>query len=168
MHKRSLPHRWRRQIGVVAIVAALTAPIHAAWAKQPSDTDKGRPILVDIRVTATGSQSYALYSAATEYVVRPGESPSEMHGRPLDFVCVPFRLNFKAPDGVDGDRFLLECKIRYEGQIVLSPSLIARDGKWATADMTDPDSSRHYRIEVNASTSDKRIAAARKANPAGH
>ena len=176
MLKRSLPTRPRRIAGF-AFVAALTGVAsYAAWSGQPS-TVAGPPILVDLKITISNPQTHETQALATRYLVHSGETIKDANGRPLDFACTPYVAD-ESERSTDWSnqrargiplpavgQILLECVIRRDGEIVQRPSIITKDGEPATIETGERGGQHLYRLEVTASTSPEKIAAAK--NPSG-
>jgi hypothetical protein len=168
MLKRPLPGLVRHVLGIAGIVALTASSGYAAWAGQATAENKGPPILVDMKVKKTNSQSKEVFAAATRYLVHSGELPSDMQESP--FVCTPFLPHEVAPDSTKARRLakgqiLLECLIREDGKVVATPSAVTMDGRVVILRVSADASLRtyDYEIELNATTSEERIAEAKTA-----
>jgi bla regulator protein BlaR1 len=180
MLKRPLPARTRRLtgIGFIAVLTGLAA--YATWAGQSAGAP-GPAILVDLKVRITNPRAHELNDLATEYLVNSGETIPDTRndGGPLrktdKFVaCTPYLADTKGRStdwsalkarGVPipaAGQILLDCRIYQNGEIVQRPSVITNDGNPAIIETTDTDGSYHYRLEVTATTSPKKIVAAVK------
>jgi len=58
-------------------------------------------------------------------------------------------------------QILLSCKISDKDGVISSPSVITLDGKPASVEIDDANGAHHFRLELNATTSKDKIAAAR-------
>ena len=172
MLKRSLPTRPHRLAGL-AFVAALTGVAsYAAWSGQLSMI-AGPSVLVDLKITISNSQTHEIRALATQYLVHSGETIKDANGRPLDFACTPYLADEseRSTDwsdqrarGIpfpDVGQILLDCAIRRDGEIVQRPAVIAKDGELATIETAESGGQYLYRLEVTASTSPEKIAAAK-------
>jgi len=170
MLKRPLPGLVRHVLGIASIVALTASSGYAAWAGQATAANKGPPVLVDMKVTKTktNAQSKEVFAAVTQYLVHSGEPASDMQESP--FACTPFLPHELAPDPTKGRRLakgqiLLECLIREEGKVVATPSAVTMDGRVVVLRVSADASLRtyDYEIELNATTSEERIAEAKTA-----
>lgn len=173
MLKRPLPGRSRRLVGLAAIVAFTGVASYAAWAGQ-AVTDKGPPILVDLKVTISNPQANEVKALVTQYLVRSGEEIKDAKGRPLDFACTPYLLHEpgRLTDSSDqkargiplpaAGQILLKCAIRRDSKVVNRAAVITHDGEPATIETADRDGPHRYRFDVTASTSLEKITAANK------
>lgn len=172
MLKRPLPGHSRRLVGFVAVTVFTGAASYAAWAGQ-SSTDKDPSILVDLKVTISNSQTNEVKALVTQYLVRSGEEIKDAQERLLDFACTPYLPDEPGrstdwreqtargiPVPVAG-QILLDCAIRRDSEIVNRPAVIVADGQLATIETAERDGPHRYRFDVTASTSPKKIAAAR-------
>lgn len=173
MLSRSSPHQFRRRAGVAFIASVICIASYATWAAQ-SRAAGDSTVLVDLKVTITNPQTKEVKSLATQYLVASGEKIKDQNGRPLDFSCTPYladgpgrSTNWSAQRarGIPAPQpgqILLDCTIRQNGQLVGSPAMLVADGQSGAAEATERGGSKRYRLEVSASTSPERIAAARK------
>jgi beta-lactamase regulating signal transducer with metallopeptidase domain len=172
MIKRPLPGFARRLAGVGIALGLTTAAGYAAWAGQPPAPGKGPHILVDLKMTITNTQTNDVRVLATRYLVHSGETIKDESGQPLDFACTPFLADEpgRATDwsgirarGIPvppAGHILMTCSLRQDGNEVSSPAVMMADGKWGTIETAEKNGPRHYRLELNASTSAERIAEA--------
>jgi len=170
MLKRPLPGVSRRVLGIAGIAALIGTGSYAAWAAQTPVAGEGPSILVSMRVTVTTTTAGATdtYAAATQYLVRPGEPAPHMGSRPHDFGCTPYLTDVQRQQ-LGGEQaqqpakgmILLDCIVRYDGEVVATSAVLAFDGEQSTIETADRDGIRHYKIELTASTSAERIAAAK-------
>jgi beta-lactamase regulating signal transducer with metallopeptidase domain len=175
MLKRPLPGMSRRLLGATLIVGLTVSCSYALWAGQAAVNDA--QILIDISVSSADAQGQPNYFAKTRYLVRSGETPPHLgddQARAIDFGCTAF-----LPGATDDSpawkrmrsqgfalragQIFLECVILREGKKVSSPVLIIFDGQVATVVTDDSDGPGQYKIEIVATTSEERIAAARQA-----
>lgn len=172
MLKRPLPGTSRQRAGIALVIALAACGGYTAWAGQMAE-GKGAQIVVDMKVNVTNTQSNEVFAVATRYLVHSGETPSDMKVPPAAFVCTPYLhdelekssawAGMKArglpmpPVGY----ILMDCTIREEGQVVSTPAVMALDGQPALIETST--GLRTYRMELNASTSADRIAAASSA-----
>ena len=180
MLKRPLPARGTRLAGLAFITALTGVVTYATWAAQ-SAAPTGPAILVDLNLRITNPQTHDLNDLSTQYLVHSGETiPATRNDggslRKTDkFVaCTPYLADAsgRATDwsalkarGIPvptAGQILLDCQIYRDGEIVQRPSVITNDGNLAVIESTEPDGSYHYRLEVTATTSSERIAAAVK------
>lgn len=115
------------------------------------------------------------------YVVKSGHTMKEEgnHGEPLSKVdvfvsCTPYLpdapgtstdwsdVNARGTPRPAAGQILLYCPIRRYGEIVQQPSVITNDGIPATIETSGADGAVHYRLEVTATASPEKIAAAVK------
>lgn len=184
MLKRPAPGPIRR-LGGVAFVLALTASGSvAAWAAPAVSQDQGPQILIDIQLTTWTAQNPSGNPAATdvraistEYVVYSGQA-APWHQQPFDFGCTPFLPDQDAPSSTPAGpvptgipapatgQILLRCEIRYNGEVISTPSVIALDGQPTTIKIDDDGRSLRYELKINATTSKERMAAAWEAGAA--
>ena len=168
MLKRPSPGIFRHVIGIAGIVALTASGGYAAWAGQATAENKGPPILVDMKVTTTNSQSKEVFAVATRYLVHSGELPSDMQAPGSPFACTPFLSHELVPDSTKArrlakGRILLECAIREDGRLVATPAAVTMDGRTVILRVR-PDAALHtYEIELSATTSEERIAEAKTA-----
>jgi hypothetical protein len=179
MLKRPPPERTRRLAGHAFIAAFTGIVAYAAWAGQPAIA-AGPPILVDYDIKITNPQKHEIRELKTEFLVKSGETIKDhSDGLPLLKVgnlrlgCTPYladapgRSTDWSAQKARGNsipaagQILLDCPIRHDGGIVQTPAVIANDGNMAIIEATDADGSDHYRLEVTASTSPGKIAAAK-------
>lgn len=173
MLKRPLPGRSRGLIGLTAIVGFTGVASYVAWAGQ-SATDKGPPILVDLKVTLSNSQTNEVKALVTRYLVRSGEQIKDAQGRPLDFACTPYLLDGPGSSTGGSDQtargtplpaagqILLKCAVRRDGKVVNRAAIITHDGEPATIETGERDGPHRYRFDITASISSEKIAAAGK------
>ncbi len=184
MLKRPLPARTRR-LGGLAFISAFTGVVtYATWAGEPAMV-AGPPILVDYDIRIMNTPKHQLREVKTEYLVSSGETiKDQVDGLPLlklplpkegslRIGCTPYladtpgRSTDWSAQKARGDaipaagQILLECPIRHDGATVQTPTVIANDGSAAIIEVAEADSSYQYRVEVTASTSAERIAAAK-------
>jgi len=173
MLKRPLPGISRQLMGVACLVGLIGSGSYAAWAAQAAVDSKGPRVLVKMRVTAVtnNGKSKDTYSASTEYVVHSGEASPPMNASPYDFGCIailpgepvsPARKARGLPAPAEG-QILMDCTVRYQGEVVATPSLLASDGHRSMVEADDRDGLRVYKIEFKATASEARIAEAQKA-----
>jgi bla regulator protein blaR1 len=166
MLKRPPPGMFRHTIGIAIIVGLTASSGYAAWAGQSPAEGDNPEILVEIRVKMTNSRSNEVLTTATRYLVRSGELPADMQDPGSPFGCTPFLPSELAPDskkarGLAKGRILLECLIRQDGKVVATPAVVTKDGDTTTIDVIDASGLTTYRMELNATTSEQRIAEAK-------
>jgi bla regulator protein BlaR1 len=166
MLKRPLPGMFRHMIGITVIVGLTVSGGYAAWAGQATAENKGPEILVDMKVTTTNSQSNEVYAVKTRYVVHSGELPHDMQEPASAFACTPFLSSELAPDSMKTRRLakgqiLLECRIREDGKLVATPAAVTMDGRTVILRVSADAALNIYEIELNATTSEERIAEAK-------
>jgi bla regulator protein blaR1 len=173
MLKRPFPGRRRRLVGIAVIATLTGVASYAAWASQPV-IDTGQLILVDLKITISDQQTNKVKALSTQYLVHSGETIKDPTGRPLDFICTPYLANESEGSTASRDQeargvprpavgqILLDCEIRRNGKVVQRPAVISKDGKLATIDTADSDGLYRYQVDVIASTSAEKIAAAKK------
>jgi hypothetical protein len=159
----------------VAVIAGLTASSgYAAWAGQSAAEGRGPEILVEMRMKMSNVQTKEVLNTVTRYVVHSGELPSDMQDSGSPFACTPLLPDelAKSPAresiqarGIplpSAGQILFDCVIRQDRQVIATPAVLAGDGKTATIETTNGDGSRLIKIEVTGTTSQERIAEARK------
>lgn len=175
MLKRPLPGMSRQRVGIVLVLGLTVSAGYAAWAGQPAE-GKGPRILVDVKARVTNTQTNEVFAVATRYLVHSGELPADMKVPPAVFACTPYTPGevekssawaFLKAQGITmlPDQILQVCIIRQDGVVIAPLVILAMDGEPATMETTDREKIHHYRIELNATTSEARIAAAER--PAG-
>jgi beta-lactamase regulating signal transducer with metallopeptidase domain len=184
MLKRPLPARTRRLAGLAFIAAFTGIVTYATWAGQPA-LASGPPILVDYDIRITNLKMHELREVKTVYLVNSGETiKDERDGLPLLKLplpkvgslrvgCTPYladatgRLTDWSAQRARGDpipaagQILLDCPVRHDGAIVATPAVITNDGSAAIIEAAEADGSYQFRLEVTASTSPEKIAAAK-------
>jgi beta-lactamase regulating signal transducer with metallopeptidase domain len=175
MLKQPLPGFRRQVVGMIFALSLTIAGSYVVWAST-SETPAGKfAILVHLKLTVTDSATENL-TAENEYIVNSGEAFNYRIPPPYDTRCTARltpgnvdRLSAldKPTQGHDvvpaAGQILLECMIRKAGEIVATPALITLEGEPATVDVTDAKQASHYVLELTATTSKEKIAAARKA-----
>ena len=171
MLSRPLPGFRRRIVGIVFALLLTVSGGYAVWAAQPQAQVqvKSTPILVKMKLTVTTSTD--TWGASTEVLANSGEPASYQPGRPYDARCTAFLGNEDRgpsawvdqktrgiPLPVTG-QILLECKISNAGKAVATPSVIAKDGGSAVIEFYDPEDAHHYRLDLDATTSQEKMAA---------
>jgi beta-lactamase regulating signal transducer with metallopeptidase domain len=175
MLKRPLPGMSRQLIGIALVLGLTVSAGYAAWAGQPVEA-KGPRILVDVKVRVTNTQTNEVFAVATRYLVHSGELPEDMKVPPAAFTCIPFTsgevekssawATVKAQGiNIMPGQIFQHCIIRQDGAVIENMAFLTMDGEPASFERTDREKIHHYRIELNATTSEERIAAAGK--PAG-
>jgi beta-lactamase regulating signal transducer with metallopeptidase domain len=166
MLKRPVPGQPRRLAGLAFIITLTSVVSYASWAGQ-SVVAENASILVDLKVTITNTQTKDVKVLVTQYLVRSGEAIKDMNGRPLDYACTPYLAEdaHRSPNahGIPqplAGQILFDCSISREGQVVDKPVVIARDGELATIETAERGGPHVYRLEITASTSAEKIAAA--------
>jgi len=167
MLKRPSPGLVRRALGIAGIVVLAASSGYAAWAGQATADNKGPPILVDLKVTTTNLQTNEVSVMATRYLVHSSELPSDMQESPV--ACTPFLPPDLVPDETKARRLgkgqiLLECLIREGGKVVGTPSAVTLDGRPVVLRIRMDAALYAYELELNATTSEERIAEAKKAS----
>lgn len=174
MIKRPLPGVSRRLAGFALVLGLTAATGYAAWAGQAVSDGKGPPVILELKLTITDSKSNEVRALATRYLVHSGEEMLGEGSHPLEFACTPY-----LPDDAGGNtdwsairarglplpqagQILVLCSIRERGRVISSPAVIMGDGKWGTIETAGEGGTRLYRLEVNASTSEARIAEAKE------
>jgi bla regulator protein BlaR1 len=179
MLKRPLPARARRLAGLAVISALTGAVTYATWAGQPGIA-AGPPILVDYDIKITNPQTHELREIKTQYLVNSGETiKDERDGGPLlkaghlRFGCTPYLADVSGRSTDWGDQkargnpvptvgqILLDCPIHRDGATVQTPAVLTMDGNPAIIEITETDGPYRYQLEVTASTSPEKIAAAK-------
>lgn len=170
MLKRPLPGMSRQFLGVALMVALAAGGGYAAWAGQAEEA-KGPRILVDVKVTDTNTQTNEVFAVATRYLVHSGELPADMQVPPAAFACTPYTSDdverspawaqMKAHGFVimPGQIFQ-HCVIRQDGAVIENMAFLTMDGEPASFERSDLEKIHHFRIELTATTSEERIAAA--------
>jgi beta-lactamase regulating signal transducer with metallopeptidase domain len=181
MLKRPTPGVLRRLGGITFVLALTLTGSYAAWAAQSVSQDQGPRILIDIQLTTwtpanppTQPPGTDVRALSTEYVVNSGHAWDHPPLQPFDFGCTPFLPKqdgqAAAPTGPQASgipaplsgQILLRCEIRYHGDVVSTPSLIAMDGEPTTVKIDDEGRNIHYELKINATTSEARMQAAAK------
>jgi bla regulator protein blaR1 len=169
MLKHPLPGFPRRIVGV--IIALCTAFLGGtwAWAAVPIATDNSRLVLLHIKFTVTTPPS-DITSMETEILVKSGEAAVYGPAEPYDARCMPIlpsengsqntTIPANTPAPMKG-QILLTCKISDKDGVISSPSVITLDGKPASIELDDLKGAHHFSLELNATTSKEKIAAAR-------
>jgi bla regulator protein blaR1 len=169
MLKHPLPGLSRRFAGLLGALALAILGGSWAWAALPAAPDSDQLVLVHIKLTVTTPPDNVV-SEETEILVRPGEAFVYGNTFPYDARCTPtlpsseVSQDAQLPVGVPGPsdgQILLTCKISDKGKVVSTPSVITRDGLPASIEVDDVDSAHHFKLELDASTSREKIAAAR-------
>jgi bla regulator protein BlaR1 len=180
MLKRPLPGLSRRLGGIAFTIALSMSAGYATWATQPEPKIESASILVSMKVTVTNPPSAYKWSAGTEYLVNSGEPAPYPPQHPYDVRCRAFLPDGNGRSSVWDDekargiplpvtgQILLECTISNDGGVVSTPSVIAVDGEPATTEVDDPEHMHHYRLELYATTSKEKIAAAKVAAAVRH
>jgi len=168
MLKRPLPGVFRHMVGIAVIVGLTASGGYAAWAGQATAENNGPAILVDMKVKMTNLQSNEVFAVATRYVVHSGELPPDMQGPASAYACTPFLPSDLLPDSAKARRLakgqiLLECRIREGGKLVATPAAVTMDGRTVILRVNADAALNAYEVELNATTSEERIAEARKA-----
>jgi hypothetical protein len=135
-------------------------------------------ILVNLTFTVTDSTDDglpAVTSRTTEYLVNSGEAISYPAFPPYDSTCkaslpgngneAPASSRYPAGKGPipAAGQILLECIIRKDREIVATPALMAVDGEPAKVDFESTEHAVHYILDVAATSSKEKIAAAQAA-----
>jgi hypothetical protein len=180
MLKRPLPGSSRRFAGIAIVLGIAAASGYAAWAGQSPAAGKGPPILVDLKVTVTNTQSNDVRVLATRYLVRSGEDIRDASSQPLKYACTPY-LPDEPGRGTDwrairargiplppAGHILVLCSIREDGREIASPAVIMADGQQGAIETSQKDGPLHYRLEISASTSAALIAEAGRQASAAH
>lgn len=164
MLKRPSPGLVRRVLGVAGVVVLTASGGYVAWAGQTTADNKGPPILVDLKVTITNPHTNEVSAMTTRYLVHSGELPSDMQDAPV--ACTPFLPPELAPETkarrLKQGQILLECLIR-EGNVVGTPAGVLLDGRPMVLRIQADGMLNTYELELNATTSEGRIAEAKKA-----
>jgi beta-lactamase regulating signal transducer with metallopeptidase domain len=172
MLKRPLPGVSRQMFGIALIVGLAGSAGYTAWASQATES-QGPHILVDMKVEVSSSKTNEVFAFVTRYLVRSGELPADMKTPPAAIACTPY-----LPAGLEKSAawaameargiplppegsILMDCTIREDGEVVATPAVIAFDGKPMTIEAAGRDKTKLYKIEMSASTSKERIAAAK-------
>jgi beta-lactamase regulating signal transducer with metallopeptidase domain len=182
MIKRPLPARGRRLAGFAFIAAFSGVATYAAWTAQPAIA-AGPPILVDYDIRITNPHTHELREMKTQYLVHSGETiKDERDGLPLlkadtlRFGCTPYLADApgRSTDwstqkarGIPmpaAGQILLDCPIFRDGAVVQSPAVTAKDGDPVALEFSENAGANRYRLEVTASTSPQKIAAAKVAS----
>jgi beta-lactamase regulating signal transducer with metallopeptidase domain len=180
MLKQPLPGFSRRFAGMLAALAVAILSGSWAWAALPGATHSDRLILVHMKLTVTTPPD-DVFNLETEILVKPGEAIVYGAPFPYEVRCTPMlpgneasqdtQLPANVPAPADG-QILLTCKISDKGKVVSTPSVITKDDKPASIEVDDVNGAHHFKLELNASTSKERIAAAQaeayKRCQAGH
>jgi beta-lactamase regulating signal transducer with metallopeptidase domain len=165
MLKRPLPGLARHVLGIAGIVVLTASSGYAAWAGQGTSENKGPLILVDIKMTTTNPRTNEVSAMATRYLVHSGELPADMQDAPI--ACTPFLPPELTPDTkarrLRKGQILLECLIREGGKVVGTPSGVPLDGRTMVLRISADGALYTYELELNATTSEERIAEAEKA-----
>ena len=180
MLMRPRPARTRRFAGIAFITALTGVGAYVTWAG-PAAGAAGPAILVDLKIRITNPQAHELNDMATQYLVHSGETipATRNDGGPLQktdkFVaCTPYladapgrstdwgALKARGTPIPTAGQILLACRIYRNGEIVQQPSVMADDGKPVVLETTEEDGSYRYRLEVTATSSPEKIAAAVK------
>jgi beta-lactamase regulating signal transducer with metallopeptidase domain len=169
MLKQPLPGFSRRFGGTVCALAVAVLGGSAVRAALPDAVDSNSLVLLHMKLTVT-SPPNNIFSEETEILIKPGEAAFYPPGQPFDTRCTPLLPNKKAlpnnslpagtPAPADG-QILLSCRISNDSKIVSSPAVIVADGKPAMIEVDDVNGNHHYKLELNASVSKEKIAAAR-------
>ena len=185
MLKRLTPGLYRRIGGVVFILALTASGSYAAWAAQSAPEGSGAQVFVVITMNTWTAHSPPSDPSGTDvrglttaYIVHSGEAAPYPLQEPFDFRCIPFlpkdsedssvRTETSAdgiPSPADGQIFL-RCTIKYNGEVVATPSLIALDAQPTSVEIDDGGRALHYQLVVTASSSRERVEAAKKAHHA--
>jgi bla regulator protein blaR1 len=173
MLKRPLPGQLRRLAGLAFITALTAASGYAAWAGQAVSGDD-RAILLGLKVTVSDPQKTDVHVLNYQVIVHSAETIQTANAPPLDLACTPYlsdqpghptNWGDQVARGVPlprPDQILVDCAIRRDGKVVDRPAVIVRDGTTGTIETIERGGSHRYRIELTASTSPEKIAAARK------
>ena len=173
MLQRPVPRIWRHLTGIGLVVGLTLSGGYATWAAQSAQNGPRAPILVDLKLTVTNSETHKVFAVATEYLVHSGELPDGLTGGPA--ACTPFlpgergsdpELDARRTRGVpvpSAGQVLSECTVRDNGAVVATPSLITANGQSTVVEVANLNDPRRYTIEVSASTSQERIDAAKQA-----
>ena len=171
MLKRPLPGFSRRISGMIIALSAAVLCGSWAWAAALVATDDSPLVLLHIKFTVTTPPS-DITSMETEILVKSGEAAAYGPAQPYDARCMPIlpsedgSRNSQVPANTPAPakgQILLSCKISDKRGVISSPSVITLDGKPASVEIDDANGTHHFSLELNATTSKERIAAARAA-----
>jgi bla regulator protein BlaR1 len=163
MLKRPLPGTLRRSMGIAGVCAVTATASFAIWAS-PSAGDNGPEILVTLKLTVEDPSLQDMHVAATQYIVHSGEMPPGLEsGRPYAMSCTPYLSGAGKGAHVQKGQILIECRVRRNGAVVFTPSVVTHDGLAATLTFLGGDGKPKYSLEVLASTAPQDIEAAAKA-----
>jgi hypothetical protein len=173
MLTRPVPGRLHRLLGLASLLSLTALASVGAWAGR-SATVEGRPILVDLRATVSTVETHEVKSLVTQYLVNSGETIKDLKGRPMDFTCTPYLadtqdhstdwsdLNARGIPLPQPGQILLDCAILEKDAILRRPAVIVRDGGSGTIEVSDRGGAVVYKLEITASSSAEKIAAAKK------
>jgi beta-lactamase regulating signal transducer with metallopeptidase domain len=172
MLKRPLPGFPRRLVGIGLVLGLTAATAYAAWAGQSAAPDKGPPILVDLKVTITNPQSNQVDALVTRYLVHSGEEILDAGSQPLQYSCTPYlpdeggrttdwsAIRKRGIPLPPAGQILMLCSMRDGGEEFARPAVTMADGKPGVIETSQ--NGLHYRLDISATTSARRIDEARE------
>lgn len=173
MLTRPVPGRLNKLFGLAGILSLTTLASVGAWAGRSMAAD-GRPILVDLRVTVSKMETHEVKSLVTQYLVNSGEKIKDLKGRPMDFTCTPYLAdtaghstdwsdqNARGIPHPQPGQILLDCAILEKDAVLRRPAVLVMDGGSGTIEVSDRGGDVIYKLEIAASSSAEKIAAAKK------
>jgi bla regulator protein blaR1 len=169
MLKQPLPGFSRRIAGIIIALSVAVLCGSWAWAAVPVAADNSPLVLLHIKFTVTTPPG-DITSMETEILVKSGEAAVYGPAQPYDARCMPIlpsedgsrnsQVPANTPAPLKG-QILLSCKISSKEGVISSPSVITLDGKRASVEVDDVNGAHHFSLELNATTSKEKIAAAR-------
>jgi BlaR1 peptidase M56 len=169
MLRNPLPGSARRVAGILFVLALSSSAGYVAWAGQAVVV--GRPVLVDLKVTATDAASGEVRAIATRYHAHSGEAIKAIDARALGYSCTPYLpdadgyttdwrplLQRGIPKPIDNE-IVLACIILENGVLVQTPIVLVTDGRAGTIETSA--AGRVYRLDFTATTSPERLGEAK-------
>jgi bla regulator protein BlaR1 len=172
MLKRPLPRGLRRNIGFIltlAIVALGCYAVKSAQAEVPLPQSQGPLIALHVRWLVNDAVVPIMADRMSDdALLRSGGKLRKLFKTPElgsnEMECTVKSSNGSNPSSSpdESGEFLISCKVFKEGQVVMSPTVLTRDGETAIlrSGTTPGDVTT---LELNASSSAARITAAREA-----
>lgn len=185
MLRHPLPGRWRRLGGAVLSAGLMLSAAYATWAAQPRDQASNVRIMTSATRIAVGLR-WLIDGAEILHVGGGSREPDMVVTSGSEFALAvrsaaglvyqarctasmqradtasPARSEAKGRSAADEPQILLVCNLSSERKVLARPTLVVADGQPAAIEMADPSlhGGTDLRLEINASTSAARIAAA--------
>jgi hypothetical protein len=165
MLKLPLPGTLRRRTGATLLAIVTGCAGYACWAAQsavgPTRIVRtaavvGPPIAMHMKWIISDKDTRNRTVLVTNVVVPAGNAFAVFSpGRTYEAHCTP---SLAATGHEHEDPILVKCTLDSHGQILGTPSVVVADGSTAAVEV-DPAGSAQFRLEINASTKPRNVAA---------